>query len=292
MPEPRVLELAEFKRLVARGERPPRDAILRKQYVAAITPVPDDPRALQFAISTGAVDRDSDVIDVAGWQLANYRRNPVVLWSHLYAELPVARATKVWVEDQRLKAIDHFAEREVYPFADTVFQMVKAGYLSATSVGFAPLKFERIEGDAERRGGVNFISQELLEHSIVPVPSNPEALIEARSVLRSADWHAYRGRLEEALATTAGRADAAAAFAAWKCLSTRTCVSVSGRRASPEERDRALKGFLQPFARAADPVGALLVHLADPVVQAGFVRLVDREIGRAWDRARGRVLDD
>src|SRR5690606_20034299 len=35
----------------------------------------------------------------------------------------------------------------------------------------------------DRRFGVDFIEQELLEFSIVPVPANPDALIEARGMV-------------------------------------------------------------------------------------------------------------
>src|SRR6266487_1822719 len=140
MPEPRrILTRDEFVALIARGERPPTDAVLRKQCVSEeIRQVGDDPRALQFVISSPAVDRDSDTINENGWELGNYRKNPVTLFGHDYRSLPVARATKVWVEDRKLKAIDHFVERDIYQFADTVFQMVKGGYLNATSVGFQP----------------------------------------------------------------------------------------------------------------------------------------------------------
>jgi len=49
--------------------------------------------------------------------------------------------------------------------------------LNATSVGFKPKEWVFNED----RKGVDFKTQELLEFSVVPVPSNPEALIEARS---------------------------------------------------------------------------------------------------------------
>lgn len=203
MPEPKVLTLSAFKSLLSIGEQPPRDAILRKAYIAEIKAVEDVERGIQFSISSEAVDRDSDTLNVQGWKLGNYRKNPVVLWAHDYRQPPVAKCVKCFTEDGKLKAIDAFASRDVYPFADTVYQMVKGGFLNATSVGFLPLKFERVDPDDEdgrgRRGGVDFKQQELLEHSVVPVPSNPEALVEARGVLPKADWKAYVGELERCL---------------------------------------------------------------------------------------------
>lgn len=51
--------------------------------------------------------------------------------------------------------------------------------MRAVSVGFVPKKWTRNE---ERAGyAVDFVEQELLEYSAVPVPANPEALLEAKS---------------------------------------------------------------------------------------------------------------
>jgi HK97 family phage prohead protease len=53
---------------------------------------------------------------------------------------------------------------------------VKERMLSATSVGFRPLKWS-FSKDRERGGGIDFHEQELLEFSIVTVPANSEATI-------------------------------------------------------------------------------------------------------------------
>ncbi len=64
------------------------------------------------------------------------------------------------------------------PFGDTVFQLLCGGYLNAASAGFMPKKWAFNE---DRAGGVDFSEQLLLEGSIVPVPSNPEALSRAKA---------------------------------------------------------------------------------------------------------------
>lgn len=135
-------------------------------------------RDIKFVISTGEQDRDSDIIDVNGWDLDNYKKNPVVLWAHDYWSPPVARATEVGVEDDRLVAIDRFTPKEISPFGHMVYQMVAAKFLRATSVGFKPKQY--VWNDEHK--GYDFHEQELLEHSIVPVPSNPEALEAASAV--------------------------------------------------------------------------------------------------------------
>jgi len=311
VPEPhRILTRDEFVQLLERGVAPPADALLRKQHVSEeIRQVGDDPRARQIVISSAAVDRDSDSLAVEGWELANYRRNPVVQWAHDYKALPVARATKVWTEGGKLKAIDSFAPRDLYPFADTVLQMIDARFLNAASVGFRPLKFARIEGDPERPGGVDFVRQELLEHSIVPVPSNPEALVEARSFLKGADWLAYRQELERLLDLDDD--ETGIVERGWRAVSPR---GVRGSRAhldrhpTREELDaedraarerrrthevrRELDALLGPFMRSPIDEALALLEAQPQLVADALTACVEREIARALRVATGGLPDD
>lgn len=134
-------------------------------------------RKLTFTISTAAVDRDKDTLDPKGWVLDGYRDNPVVLWAHDSKSLPIARASEVRITPDGLEAVAEFPTAEDYPFADQVYRLAKAGFINATSVGFIPH-----EGQFNKsRGGYDWTSQELIEFSLVPVPSNPEALIQARA---------------------------------------------------------------------------------------------------------------
>lgn len=175
------ISLEEFKSRARDGNAA--GLALRKQYISEIK-VPDDDEdelVLQFAISTGVEDRDGDTINPKGWNLKNYKKNPVVLWAHSYWNPPIAQGLKVWIEDEKLKAIAKFTDEELYPFGYMIYRMCKAGFLNATSVGFQPTKWEDRRNDEGLWLGYNFLKQELLEFSVVPVPSNPEALIEARS---------------------------------------------------------------------------------------------------------------
>jgi HK97 family phage prohead protease len=148
-------------------------AQLRKQFNTQIDKAAGN-RARRFCISTGTEDRDRDVVNPSGWRLDAYRRNPTVLWAHDYSALPLAKCTDIALQGVRLLATAVFAEHEM---ANTVLQLIDGGFLNATSVGFRPIKYNFNAS----RNGVDFDEQELLEFSIVPVPANPEALIEARS---------------------------------------------------------------------------------------------------------------
>lgn len=139
-----------------------------------------DSRKLKFTISTDSVDRYGDTVAVDGWDLKAYKKNPVVLWAHNSSILPVGKAPKTSIEDGKLKSTAEFTPAGMHPFNDTVYDMYKQGFLNATSVGFIPTKWVFSE-DKDRRYGMDFMEQELLEFSCVPVPANSEALIEGRS---------------------------------------------------------------------------------------------------------------
>jgi len=175
-----TLTLAEWVEALKSGPAP--DAVIRKTLSTdSIVPVPNadatESRRLRFVVSSSSVDRDRDVINQAGWRLDAYRKNPIVLYGHDYSELPIARAVDVHVEGNRLVADAEFVPADVSPFAETVYQLIKRGFLNATSVGFRPITYTR----NEERGGYDVQEAELYEFSVVAVPSNPDALVMARS---------------------------------------------------------------------------------------------------------------
>src|SRR4029079_1126611 len=101
------------------------------------------------------------------------------LWAHDYSQLPLAKAIDIRIERGALVADAEFADHD---FANTVLRVVDRGIVRATSVGFKPEKAIR----NDQRGGTDFIEQELLEFSIVPVPANPEAVRHLKSLNL---WH-------------------------------------------------------------------------------------------------------
>lgn len=145
------------------------------------------PRMLSFVGSDETPDRDNDIISVNGWDLKNFKMNPVFLWAHDYRTPPIGRAVKVAKEDGKLVFDIEFPEKGVYPFADLVYNLYKGGFMKATSVGFIGKDFEPRNDDAvkdlpEWRRGRKYKKQELLELSAVPVPANPMALQRAKSL--------------------------------------------------------------------------------------------------------------
>lgn len=186
------------------GEAPP--TFVRKWGAAQVRVLSAERRLLEAVVSDETKDRYGDVIRAAGWRTANYLKNPVILWAHDYSSPPIGRATEVSVRDKRLVKVIEFDTRE---FAQEVFRLYADDFLSAFSVGFMPLKWEKVyegEGDERKFVGFEFLEQELLESSAVPVPANPNALVGVgvegawAAVLRTISAAARRQRPEATVA--------------------------------------------------------------------------------------------
>ena len=157
-------------------------------------------RTLAWTVSTEARDRDNDRIMQSGWDLKAYLKNPVVMWSHDYSLPPIGRSIATWIEGvdktkgrnspaPRLRMLKQFTSQDENPDGFKIFKLAEAGFIKTASVGFIP---REAEPDPEFKVGENeeapfltpllFRKQELLESSVVSIPSNPEALQSAKSV--------------------------------------------------------------------------------------------------------------
>jgi HK97 family phage prohead protease len=138
-------------------------------------------RVVTFCFSDGSVDRVGDKINPHGWQLSGFKANPVCLWAHLSNEPPIGRVLRTYVAAERLMGDIEFASAEVYPFADQVYRLVVNRFINSVSVGFLPVEW-KFSDDDSRGFGIDFLRQELLEISVVPVPANANALVQAAAV--------------------------------------------------------------------------------------------------------------
>lgn len=183
MPNNSLVSLEKFHELAKSGQVPEDTGIVQAipdavEFVSRGSA--DSERDMVFTISTASVDRVGDSINQDGWDLAAYKKNPVVLWAHDRYSLPVARSKEIWTDAGKLKAIPEFVGAELSRFADAVRRYYEAGFLKAASVGFMPTKWAWSE-DKDRKFGIDFEKQELLEWSAVPVPANAEALMGAKA---------------------------------------------------------------------------------------------------------------
>lgn len=145
----------------------------------------EDDRILHFIASKEIVDRDFDIVSIKGLDITNFKNNPVILLNHNSSGLPIGKAVKIWRLKDELHVKIQFADLEEYEVADTAYKLLKGGYLKSLSIRFLPdySKIEYIEtkpGDTKSARRI-YKSSELLEISVVTVPSNAAALLQAKS---------------------------------------------------------------------------------------------------------------
>lgn len=133
---------------------------------------------VEVVMSTGDIARDGHVLDPGGADLASYRSNPVILWQH-DPKTPVATATDVAVDGNKIRARIRFASVGISHDADRVRGLVKDGIINAVSVGFDPLDGKPLD-PKKPKGGQHFTRWALLECSFVSIPADPGALVTAR----------------------------------------------------------------------------------------------------------------
>lgn len=143
-------------------------------------------RQMKFCISTDKADRDGDRVMQDGMRHDKFMKNPIVLWNHNSYEPPIGRALKLEKGTNKTMAIAQFMTADESEFADQVFKMYKGGYLSGVSIGFIPIDLSPSETKGER-----FVikSCELIEFSAVPIPANPDALVQMKSSDCDPEWY-------------------------------------------------------------------------------------------------------
>jgi phage head maturation protease len=134
----------------------------------------------KFRISTIDQDRDGDVVRPKGCLkfLEAYRRNPIVLFDHDAEGMPVGLSERdsslaLWVMDDWIDAECHFHQKTQK--SSEVCDLTLSGILRAASIGFRPLRNEKIYKSGNHVGH-DFLEWELTEWSICSMGANADAL--------------------------------------------------------------------------------------------------------------------
>jgi HK97 family phage prohead protease len=154
--------------------------------------------SILWTFSTDGIDRQGDRI--TGWDLQNFRRNPVLLWAHDSSRTPIGRVLGINFNAGKLTGQTEFMSHDISEFADSIRRMVLGGFVSSASVGFIPREY-KMSSDPARPGGVDITLAELLEISLCPIGANADAIVgasmkSARSSLSARKAKAPPGTLD------------------------------------------------------------------------------------------------
>lgn len=157
----------------------------------------EETRTISFVASTSTEDRHGTVLNQANWDLANFNSNPIIGYQHnVYGGdmcnaadpddvigkgvATVVSSTRSAESEQQLDIDITFEPKELNEKADKIFRKILNGTLNAVSVGFIPKgegRYGQLNGDETiNKETYYYDGQELLEVSVVNLPSNAEAL--------------------------------------------------------------------------------------------------------------------
>src|SRR4051794_37371349 len=104
-----------------------------------------DAHTVDIVASDFSLDSYGTRIDPNGWDLAQFRKNPVICLQHdSFSRLPVAAAIPetIRVENGKLVMTVQFPPLGTSDDADEAFGLIAAGILRGVSVGFDPQEWE------------------------------------------------------------------------------------------------------------------------------------------------------
>jgi phage head maturation protease len=133
----------------------------------------DGKKVHYFRASDATLDRYDEVIQPKGWDVDEYKRNPVIVDSHRYDSIQwlLGGGVDVKVTDEAL--IIGITFSEVNPLGQLAEGLVEEGWLRSGSVGFIPLDYKNGGAGQPSR---TYTRQSLLEFSLTTIPANSNAL--------------------------------------------------------------------------------------------------------------------
>ena len=135
-----------------------------------------------FVLNEESADRMGDVIEVAGWNIKEFKHNPIALWQHDH-DKPIGTWEHVRVEGKRLLGELKLASTNL---ANMARQLIDDGVLKAVSVGFIAKEHEPID-EKDPYGAWRIKAADLLEVSLVSIPAHPKALLLSKRLGLSRD---------------------------------------------------------------------------------------------------------
>jgi HK97 family phage prohead protease len=203
---------------------------------------------LDFVLSDETPDRMGEIIAADGWQLENFKKNPIALFGHR-GDFPIGKWKDLHAEKGALRGNLELAPAGTSARIDELRNLIEAGILKAVSVGFIPIEKKTIDARADEFfGPFKYLKQELVECSLVSVPANPNALAVAKSLKVSDDTLSMVfGKQADKNTTRAGRRNGKQAETSRETRKTTTMSTLAQNIIDAEKRLLAKKDELAAF---------------------------------------------
>jgi len=183
-------------------ELEPNEMVIKRVSGNTIEEVEADSYESTGYASMRTLDFSGDIVIPEGINLSIFKKNPIIFYQHLQSRPPIGKATKLRRDEMGLKVTVKYAVEE-YAEAETIYKLVKGGYIKQHSIGFLPLealrkgqsgfeelnkvlkkKYKEYKGDAER-----IITKSLLlEVSVVNIADNQDSTISDVKSLNTEDY--------------------------------------------------------------------------------------------------------
>ena len=144
-------------------------------------------REAEFVISTESVDSYGTVFMADGADFTRYNQNPIVAYGHrTWSDDPdmILGTSEVRQEKKVTIGKVRFEDDETNSMAEKIWKKIVAGTLRMASIGARVIEWRwGDESKGEDKNVIYFTRWELIEWSIVPVGSNPDALLRNQQTL-------------------------------------------------------------------------------------------------------------
>lgn len=257
------------------------DGVLRRSLDCSVKAFDEAGRWVDVVASTDTLDGHGDIVEQS-FDLKRYKKNPVVLFLHNQFGcfdgsrpedfLPIGRGDNVKVAGGQLEARIYFASEKASPLAERIFHQFKEGSLNAVSIGFKPGKVTRTENADTGKVTYRLANNELFEISVVPIPSNPDAVAKSLHEQEQAFFKSIAASAADPtegnphMAMTAEEqkaltdAQAAKAIAETALTSERTkSVQLETELATERENNKKLKAEIEPLTKRAQEAESKLI---------------------------------
>lgn len=141
-------------------------------------------------ITDDSVDEDGEIIDMKSINFDSFRKNPLVTFNHNYTNPPIGKSlwqkqvgSSIRAKTQYVPKPDTISKDAEW-FPDTIFHMVKSGFLPGKSVG--GISKARFPTDEEKKLNPATLKRvrfdtKIYEYSVVTRQANNNAIVEAVS---------------------------------------------------------------------------------------------------------------